>query len=103
MKVVCPHGNMVSIGPSFNYARCAKCDADATPTTPANSAEAANIPRRACIDKLTPIETQARSMMISIEAQGAHPLLTDAVTALAAARNSLADWIDAGKPGAIQP
>lgn len=58
------------------------------------------IARRSCLEKLTAIELEARQLLLRVEEQGAHPLLTDAVSAVQTARERLADWIDAGKPGA---
>lgn len=64
-------------------------------------AQVDGFPRRNRLDHLTPIETQARQLVLDIEVLGCHPLLTDAVNAVHAVREKLADWVDAGKPGEI--
>jgi hypothetical protein len=53
-----------------------------------------NIPRRAYVDKLTPAEAAIRNAITETEKVGADPLLTDAVTHLLAAQNSVADFVD---------
>ena len=60
----------------------------------------AGIPRRACADLREPIEDEIQPIVDAVEMLGAHPLLTDAVILLGQARDKLADWIDAGRPGA---
>lgn len=63
----------------------------------------AGIPRRSCVDLLEPIEAQARQLLLDVEALGAHPRLTKAVQEIDHVRRTLADWVDAGKPGELKP
>ena len=58
-----------------------------------------DFPRRARLDYFTPEETAIRDVVLAIEQLGGHPILTDVVTMLGKARETLADWIDAGRPG----
>jgi len=51
-------------------------------------------PRRAMIEKMTPMERRLRDDMIMVEALGAHPRLTDAVVLLESAREAVADWVE---------
>lgn len=59
-----------------------------------------SFPRRSRIDQLTIIESKARQLMLDVEMLGCHPMLTDTVNAIHVVRGLLADWVDAGKPGA---
>ena len=61
-----------------------------------------DIPRRAYLPGNTPEELAIRSCVHAVEALGAHPLLTDVVVKLGQARDTLADWVDAGRPGGIR-
>jgi hypothetical protein len=56
------------------------------------------IPRRICIDRLTPAETAIRAAVDAVERAGAHPLLTDAVVLLGRARDRVADFVDGVEP-----
>ena len=57
-----------------------------------------DIPRRICIDRLTPAETAIRNAVLAVEEAGAHPLLTDAVVLLEQAREKVADYVDLPPP-----
>lgn len=52
------------------------------------------IPRRCRIDHYTPAETAIRIAMFAVEAAGAHPLLTDAMTLLEGAREKVSDFVE---------
>lgn len=52
------------------------------------------IPRRCRMDLWTPAERSIFDAVQAVEAVGAHPLLTDAVVMLTAARRKVADFID---------
>ncbi len=52
------------------------------------------IPRRNRLDQNTPIELALYKLGIEIEQLGAHPLLTDAICLVAAARDKVADYVD---------
>lgn len=52
------------------------------------------IPRRCRVDLFTPAETAIRAAMLAVEEVGAHPLLTDAVNLLQAARDKVADFVE---------
>lgn len=51
-------------------------------------------PRRSCIDQLTPAELAIRQAVDAVEAVGADPRLTDAVTLLQQAREKVADCLE---------
>lgn len=51
-------------------------------------------PRRRDITELTPLEQKLRDAMLAVEAEGAHPFLTDASTFIQKARESVADWVE---------
>lgn len=53
-----------------------------------------NIPRRCRFDLMTPAELAISSAISQVEAMGADPSLTDAVTHLLAAREHIADYVD---------
>jgi hypothetical protein len=53
-----------------------------------------NFPRRARLELNTPAELAIRAAIDAVEAAGAHPLLTQVVTDLSAAREELANYID---------
>lgn len=53
-----------------------------------------NIPRRIRLDLMTAEELAIYKMVGEIEKLGAHPLLTNVVVQLQAARSSLSDWVD---------
>ena len=57
-----------------------------------------NIPRRAIVDAMHQAETAIRTAMFEVEALGADPLLTDAVTKLITAKDLVSDWLE-GKTG----
>ena len=57
------------------------------------------IPRRAYINKMTPIELDIYNLVQKVERLGAHPLQTDVVILLSDARNKLADWVDLQQTG----
>ena len=52
------------------------------------------IPRRAYLDKLTPIEKAIKDLVVVVEGLGAHPHLTMTVIKLGEAANHLADFVD---------
>ncbi len=52
------------------------------------------IPRRACLDRLTPAERAIFDAMQAVEAMAADPQLTDAVVLLQQARDRVADYVD---------
>lgn len=58
--------------------------------------------RRSRVDLLVKEERALLDALIAVEALGAHPLLTDCVVAIGAARDRLADWIDTEQPGAAR-
>lgn len=53
-----------------------------------------DIPRRARLDQWTPAELAIQEAVDAVEAMGADVRLTDAVVLLAAARDSVADYVD---------
>jgi hypothetical protein len=55
------------------------------------------IPRRNRLDLCTPAELAIRQAMLAVEAAGAHPLLTDAVSLLEQAKGKVADFVDMAK------
>lgn len=52
------------------------------------------VPRRNRVDLLTPAETAIREAMFAVERAGAHPLLTEAITFLAMAKDTVADFVE---------
>ncbi len=54
-----------------------------------------DIPRRICLDRMTPAEVAIHDAIQAVEAAGADPLLTDAVMLLLAAKDKVADYVDA--------
>jgi hypothetical protein len=52
------------------------------------------IPRRSCVELMTPEELAIREAVIAVEKLGAHPFLTDAVILLGRAQNKVADFVD---------
>lgn len=52
------------------------------------------IPRRICIDKMTPAELAIREAVLAVEELPADVRLTDAVILLQAAREHVADFVD---------
>lgn len=52
------------------------------------------IPRRICVDRMTPAELAIREAVLAVEAAGADPRLTDAVVLLHQARERVADFVD---------
>lgn len=52
------------------------------------------IPRRIDRSRHTPAESAITQAMAAVEAAGAHPRLTDAVTLLGKARDAVADYVD---------
>ena len=54
------------------------------------------IPRRIDTSRHTPAEQAIRAAMAAVEAAGAHPLLTDAVTLRGKACDAVADFVDFG-------
>lgn len=55
------------------------------------------IPRRACLDHMTPAELAIRNAQIAVDEAGADVLLTEAGDLLSEAREKVADFVD-GKP-----
>ena len=53
-----------------------------------------DVPRRIRLDLNTPAELAIRNAVNAVEAAGAHPLLTDAVTLLNEAREKVADFVE---------
>ena len=51
-------------------------------------------PRRIRMDLYSPAEKAISDAMAAVEKAGAHPLLTDAVTLLAQAKDKIADYVD---------
>lgn len=51
-------------------------------------------PRRFRVNLLTPTENSIREAVGRVEDLGAHPLLTDAIVLLAAAREKVADFLE---------
>ncbi|SFC10547.1 hypothetical protein [Salipiger profundus] len=49
-----------------------------------------------------PEERMIGDALVEVESLGAHPLLTDTVTLLSDAQRKLAEWHDAGRPGAAE-
>jgi hypothetical protein len=68
-------------------------------TTTKGATQMDNIPRRARLYLNTPTELQIREAIRTVEALGGHPLLTETVVLLGNAKDKLADWVDAGRPG----
>lgn len=56
--------------------------------------EAEKIPRRICIDLLTPPEVALYKALAAVEEAGADPLLTDAVILIQQAREKVAEYVD---------
>lgn len=56
--------------------------------------EKRDLPRRCYTDLYTPAETAIRNAIITVEAVGAHPLLTDSVVLLGRAQDKVADYVD---------
>lgn len=56
--------------------------------------ELPEIPRRLCVDKMTPAELAIREASLAVEAAGADLRLTQAVMLLQAAREKVADFVD---------
>lgn len=65
-----------------------------SPTTPTMIQVDARIPRRICIDLLTPPEVALYKALAAVEEAGADPLLTDAVILIQQAREKVAEYID---------
>lgn len=57
-------------------------------------------PRRNCLYLNTPAELAIRAAVDAVEVAGAHPLLTDAVNLLQAAREKVADYVELADSGA---
>jgi F420-dependent methylenetetrahydromethanopterin dehydrogenase len=55
-------------------------------------------PRRGRVEFLEPAEAAIYDAMSAVEATGAHPLLTDAVTLLRDALNKVSDFVDMQPP-----
>jgi hypothetical protein len=55
---------------------------------------ATDMPRRNCVDKLSPAELAIRNAILEVEKVGADVRLTDAVVLLQAAKDSVSDYID---------
>lgn len=55
-------------------------------------------PRRNDLQQQTPTEEAIRKTIEMVEALGAHPFLTDAVTLLGAARDRIADFVELDPP-----
>lgn len=53
-----------------------------------------DVPRRSRLDLVTDEEKDIFDLTQKIEALGAHPLLTEVVTKLQEARDTLADWVE---------
>jgi hypothetical protein len=53
-----------------------------------------DIPRRICLEKLTPAEKAIRDAMIAVEEAGGDVRLTDAITLLARAKDRVSDFVD---------
>lgn len=53
-----------------------------------------DFPRRNCVDLYTPAEEAIRKAVDAVEAAGAHPLLTDTVNLLQAAKDKVADFVE---------
>lgn len=58
------------------------------------------VPRRICLDLLTPVEHAIVAAVAAVERSGAHVRMTDAVILLGKAREAVADAIEAGVPTA---
>lgn len=56
------------------------------------------VPRRACLDRMTPAERAISDAIQAVEAIGADPLLTDAVVLLGQAKSKVADYVDREPP-----
>lgn len=65
-----------------------------TITVASRITEIERIPRRICIDLLTPPEVTLYKALQAIEEAGADPLLTDAVVLIQQAREKVAEYID---------
>jgi hypothetical protein len=70
----------------------------APPAAPSDWRETAGIPRRNCLDRLTPAELAIRAAIDAVEMAGADVLLTQTVVLLGQAADKLADYIDGTKP-----
>jgi uncharacterized protein (DUF433 family) len=70
----------------------------APPAAPSDWRETAGIPRRNCLDRLTPAELAIRAAIDAVEMVGADVLLTQTVVLLGQAADKLADYIDGTKP-----
>jgi uncharacterized protein (DUF433 family) len=68
------------------------------PAAPSDWRETAGIPRRNCLDRLTPAELAIRAAIDAVEMVGADVLLTQTVVLLGQAADKLADYIDGTKP-----
>lgn len=68
------------------------------PTVAKNNQRA--VPRRCCVELLTPEERQIFKAIEMIESMGADSRLTEAVVSLMKARTWLADYIDGVEPPA---
>lgn len=55
-------------------------------------------PRRARVEFLEPAEAAIYDAMAAVEATGAHPLLTDAITLLREAKEKVSDYVDMQPP-----
>lgn len=53
-----------------------------------------NIPRRICLDRMTPAELAIYNAVEAVERVGADILLTEAVILLQQARDKVADYVD---------
>ena len=58
-------------------------------------------PRRNCVDQYIPAEKAISDLVAQVEALGAHPRLTDAVTLLHQAKDAVADWAE--ETGNLKP
>ncbi len=51
-------------------------------------------PSRCVLEQLSPLERQMWDLQASIEAEGAHPLLTQALLLVSQAREKVADYVE---------
>ena len=79
---------------SIDYTKTSATAQSALPT--------ATFPRRGRMDQWIPEERMIFDALAEVENLGAHPMLTDAVCLLSDAKRTLADWHDAGRPGAAE-
>ncbi len=56
--------------------------------------ERSGIPRRACVDRMTPAELAIREAIRVVEEAGGDPLLTEAVNLLQKAKDKVSDFVD---------